>query len=100
MSDLTVANTILKQLGGTGRLNAMTGAKNFVGSENAVHFRIGRNSKSINVVRIELNAMDTYDVEYGRIWGDKYKIVAAEEGIYNDMLVESFERNTGMCLIF
>ena len=98
MSNLAVANEIIRQLGGAGRLSAMTGAKNFVGSDNSVHFRIGRNSKGVNVVRITLNAMDTYDVEYGRIRKFDFKVLAKEDGIYNDMLRESFERNTGMYL--
>jgi hypothetical protein len=36
MSNLTVANTILEQLGG-GRFIAMTGAKSFVGGEDSLH---------------------------------------------------------------
>lgn len=95
---IEIANEIIRQMGGAGRLNVMTGAKNFVASENSVHFRIGRNSKGVNVVRITLNAMDTYDVEYGRIHGLKYTVKAESKGIYNDMLKDDFERETGMYL--
>lgn len=104
MTNMTIANTILKQLGGTGRLNAMTGAKNFVAIENGVQFKIGRNSKSINTVVVRLNGKDLYDVEFGRVRKVKglptYKIVNEINDAYNDMLVELFESNTGMYLTF
>ena len=38
-TDLTVANTILQQLGGN-KFRVMTGAKNFVGSNDALTFRL------------------------------------------------------------
>jgi len=40
MTNLTIANTILAQLGGTGRLSAMLGAHSFIGSaDNALTFK-------------------------------------------------------------
>ena len=39
MSDLTVANTILAQLGGAGRLTSMIGAHSFVGDEKSLTFK-------------------------------------------------------------
>lgn len=104
--NVQIANEIIRQMGGTGRIAAMTGAKNFVAIENGVQFKIGKNSKSINTVKITLNAMDLYDVEYSRVAKKRgsYEYVntvkASEDGIYNDMLKESFERNTGMYLSF
>ena len=104
MSNLDIANTILKQLGGLNRLRAMTGAKDALAIDNGVQFKIGRNAEGVNTIRITLNAMDTYDVEYGRVRNVKrvptYKVLVSEPGIYNDMLISSFERNTGMYLTF
>ena len=105
-ANVQIANTILDQMGGTGRIAAMTGAKNFTAIDNGVRFTIGRNSKSINTVTITLNAMDLYDVEYSRIAKKRgtYEYVntvkATDEGIYNDMLKASFEKATGMYLSF
>jgi len=99
---MQIATEILKQMGGTGKLSAMTGAKQFVALENGVRFRIGRNSAGINTVTITLNSMDLYDTEYGRVRTVKhmptYKVVAKSEGIYNDMLKDDFESATGMYL--
>lgn len=103
--NVQIANEIIRQMGGN-KLVAMTGAKNFVAIENGVQFKIGKNSKSINFVKITLNSMDLYDVEYSRVAKKRgtYEYVntvkASESGIYNDMLKESFERNTGMYTSF
>jgi len=57
MVDLTVANTILEQLGGR-KFIAMTGARNFVGDFSGLSFRLpgagGYCKDSINCVKIEL----------------------------------------------
>ena len=101
---ITIANEILAQMGGTSKLAAMTGAKNFIAIENGVRFRIGRNSAGINTVTVKLNDMDLYDIEYGRVRTVKhlptYKVLAKSESIYNDMLKADFEANTGMYLTF
>ncbi len=93
-SDQTVAKEILNQLG-SNKFRVMTGAKNFASTENSLSFRIPM-SKSINYIKIILTSLDLYEVEYGRIFGDKYTVVNNEEGLYADMLVKSFEKNTGL----
>lgn len=95
MTDLTVANTILAQLGGN-KFRAMTGSKNFVGGENTLSFRIGRNAKSINAVRITLTAGDDYTVEFLRIRKTEVKVSTKVEGVYFDRLQAVFTENTGM----
>ena len=100
MTNVEIANTILKQMGGTGRLNAMTGAKDFVAIDNGVQFKTGRNSKSINTIVIRLNGRDLYDVEFGRVRKYEYKVVNKYDDVYNDMLKDLFEENTGMYLTF
>jgi hypothetical protein len=86
---------IYKQIGR--RAFLMLGAKNIVShsKENALSFRI-RGSNKANYIKVTLNSMDTYDVEYGKIRGDKYHVVAEDKGIYDDMLLKSIENNTGL----
>ncbi len=99
MSNMNIAKTIMGQLGGS-RLAVMTGAKNFLAVEGGVSFRIGRNSKGVNYVKVILNAMDLYDIEYGRVYGTKYTVKAESKDVYNDQLKDNFEINTGMYLSF
>ena len=54
MSNLIVAETILKTLGGN-KFRMMTGAKNLAGDENSLSMRIGRNSSNSNYLKITLN---------------------------------------------
>jgi glycerol-3-phosphate cytidylyltransferase-like family protein len=91
------AETILQQLGGR-RFMAMTGAKDFwhYDDKNQMGFRIGRNSKSINMVRITHNAKDLYDVEFLRVRGMDVKVVNKVTDVYNDQLQEVFTENTGL----
>jgi hypothetical protein len=101
-NNLEIAKTIVSQLGGTGKLRAMTGAKDFVAIDNGIQFKIGKNSEGVNLVRVVLNGSDLYDMEFGRVRKQKgiptYKPLKTEDDLYNDMLVASFERNTGMYL--
>lgn len=97
--DPQIAQTILAQLGGTGRLHIMTGANTFVDHGDGVSFRIGRNAKGVNYVRVRLDhGSDTYDVEFLRIWGTKVTPKGRETGIYCDQLRPSIERNTELYL--
>lgn len=91
------AQTVLQQLGGR-KFIAMTGAKNFVQDSKTkmIAFKIGRAKKSINYVRITLNGMDTYDMEFLRLRAGKITVVAKETGVYNDQLQSIFTQNTGL----
>ena len=95
MSNLTVAKTILEQLGGK-KFCAMTGAKNLVGDENSLSMRIGRNSSNSNYLKITLNSMDLYDMKFYRLWKFEEKSVTEYNNIYNDMLTDTFTAHTGM----
>jgi hypothetical protein len=46
-TNLDVANTILAQLGGAGRLRAMLGTKQFVGHKDALSFRFVGSKKRV-----------------------------------------------------
>jgi hypothetical protein len=99
MADMRCAETILSQLGGQ-RFVAMTGAKNFVGSDNSLSFRLpgagGYCKASIDFVRIHLEPSDTYTVEFGKIRGTTYKVVESVGDVYNDSLTAVVERVTGL----
>ena len=96
MSNLKVAETILEQLGGN-QFRMMTGAKHLAGDENSLSMRIGRNSSNSNYLKITLNSMDTYDVKFSKLTRKfEEKSITEYNGVYNDSLVEVFERHTGM----
>lgn len=90
------ASTIWQQLG---RSRFMIGAKNPVRSnaDQTLTFRIGRNSKSINWVRISLSHSDTYDVEFGRGY-KKPRVVNTVDGVYADQLANVIGSATGMAV--
>ena len=96
---MEVANTILEQLGGR-RFRVMTGAKDFVGGENSLMFRLPSTphfvKDGINKVRITLEPSDTYKIEFFKIRGVKFKTVAETRDIYFDQLQEVFTRHTGL----
>lgn len=96
MSDMQIAETIIQQLGGAGRLRAMVGAYNFIAIKNGVSFRI-KNQRA-NFIKITLNGKDLYDLEIGRIRGTTYKVVHEANDLYYDMLKPAIEKATGMYL--
>ena len=92
---MTTANTILDQLGGR-RFIVMTGARNLVGGVNSLSMKIGRNSKKVTHVRIVLNHLDLYDVEFLSIRNLNVKTVDTASGIYADDLQRVFTGGTGL----
>lgn len=98
MTDMTVANTILEQLG-KNRFIAMTGAKNFVGSDDALSFKLPSNfaKGGINAVRIRLDtSRDTYEVTFSKIRGTKVTQVSTFNDVYADSLRSLFTSETGL----
>ena len=96
MSNLKVAETILKTLGGN-KFCMMTGAKNLAGDENSLSMRIGRNSSNSNYLKITLNSMDLYDMKFAKLTRmGELKSVKEYDNVYNDSIVEVFEKHTGM----
>ena len=93
--DRRKAAEILKQIGGN-RFIAMTGAKGFAFSDKYMSFKIGRNSKGINFVRIGHNAKDLYDMEFGFVSTRGIKVKKKVKGVYADMLGTMFKKYTGM----
>ena len=91
-----IASTIINQLGGMGKLNAMTGAYNFVAVDYGVSFKI-KNPRA-NYIKIVVNGKDYYDVEIGRIRGTDYKVLVKEEDVPVENLKSLIEKSTGMYL--
>lgn len=92
-----VAETIIQQLGGQSRLRVMVNAKDFVATDNGLMFRFSGCRKA-NKVRITLNSMDTYDVEFFKIKKFTFETAAKFEHIYNVDLKAVFEDETGLYL--
>ena len=92
---MKVAQTILTQLGGN-RFIAMTGSKQFIAGENFLRMRLSRNKSGANMLKINLNSLDTYDLEFIKVTKNDFKIVKTIHGVYNDMLQEIFTSETGL----
>lgn len=100
-TNMEIAKTIGQQMGGFNRLGLFVGANNFMADNNALSFRFKAKAKNrANYIKISLNAADLYDVEFGRIHGDSYKVVSTESNLYCNQLIEQFERETGLYLRF
>ena len=114
---IEIANTILNQMGGFGKLKCFVGINNHCALDAGLQFSF-KGSRKMNNVSIELNSMDTYDMKFFKIPTlrsncspkalDKYfeniekcKIPIAEfNGMYYDQLVEVFEETTGLDIHF
>jgi hypothetical protein len=95
MTDLTVATTILQQLGGK-RFILMTGAKNVGGGSDYLSFTLPKNSKKISHVLVKYNkGSDTYSMKFMNVRGVNVKNVATYDDVYCDMLQELFTKETG-----
>jgi hypothetical protein len=84
----------LKQLGGN-RFIAMTGAKDFGVGPKGMSFKIGRNSKRVNYIRIDLKN-DLYNMEFMWVSKKGIKVIKKVKGVYNDQLQKMFTKYTGM----
>jgi hypothetical protein len=95
MTDLTIAKTILEQLGGN-RFVLMTGAKNMAGSSDSLSFKLPSNPKKVTHVMIKYDeARDLYNMKFMNIRGVNVKYLAEHEGVYFDMLQDLFTQETG-----
>lgn len=92
-----VAATILDQLGAR-KFLVMTGARDLVATAQGLQFKLPANfaKGGVNMIRVELNAMDTYDVIAGRWSRLDFKERARESMIYCEDLQRAFTRLTGL----
>ena len=98
---MQIANTISDQIGR--RALFMLGAKNLLATEQGLQFRIGRNANGVSHVVVNLDASDTYTVEFRSIrmsrkspGGISNKLKKSFEGVYADSLHTVLESGTGM----
>ena len=90
------AKTLLRQLGGN-KFIMMTGAKQMSIGKNGLTMKIGRNSKSITHVAIDLDrGKDLYIMKFIRVRKGIPKVVKQYDGIYADNLNNIFEKETGL----
>jgi hypothetical protein len=97
-----IATTIKNQLGG--KALYMIGAKNLLAHEDgSLSFKIGRNHRKINHVKITLNALDLYEITFSKVpspamfaKGHDSKVLASHEGLFWDQLKPVIERETGL----
>jgi len=89
MTDMTVANTIYQQiLAQDPWAMGAYGARNLVGGEDRLQFDVsGRTFKG--KVIITLNAMDLYDITFGRMNRKTFEfdVKTTAEGVYFDQLI-------------
>ena len=91
-----IAKTILQQLGGN-KFIAMTGAKNLGFTNKGLQMKIGRNSKGVTHVIIELDrGRDLYNIEFVKVRNFKRQTIKKLKGIYADQLGKIFTKYTGL----
>ena len=91
MTDLTMAKTILAQLGGE-RFVMTTGATNFVAGADSLTFKLGSNPKRVTHVRVTLTLDGLYDMTFFTTG----KGPQSRDGVHREMLQEVFGANTGL----
>lgn len=95
-ADTEIAETILQQLGGNPFI-AMTGAKTFVAIEEGLQFKIGRNMRRANTVRVVLDrGTDTYSIEFWQCTKHRDLIRESRQGVHAEELQRVFTAVTGM----
>lgn len=93
-----IAQTILDQFGGLGRLQIMIGAHYFSDLGNGVSFAF-KGVRKANRISVTLDADDTYTVEIGKLSRSyKYTVSLKVSDIYAEQLKTIFEEHTGLLL--
>ena len=96
---MDVAKTILAQMGGGGKIMAMTGAKQFVTYKDGVSFKFpNRKSSKGNYVKVTLRPDDTYDMTFSRLVKYDAKPVKTYKGVQAADLKRIFQHQTGLRL--
>ncbi|MDB4431376.1 hypothetical protein N9137_03230 [Pseudomonadales bacterium] len=97
---MSIATTIIQQMGGLGKLQAMIAAR-FAEKDNGVYF-VFRGSRKVNYCEITIDGTDLYTMtisKRGTRKGVFYdKVVYNQSGLFSDILKPEFERVTGLYL--
>ena len=102
MTNMEIANEILRQIGGAGRVKAFIGVKQFVAIDNGlqVNFK-AKAANGANIFQVILDPSDTYTLKFFRQRGIDCKPVGRElSGIFCDNLKEIIEEKIGLRLTF
>jgi hypothetical protein len=103
MSNEQIANCIIQQLGGFGKLSAMISASQYIygitdNNENFLQFKF-KGSKKYNKIVITLTQMDTYTLQFYKLTKDyNFTPLVTKTDIYCDELIECFTSVTGLDL--
>lgn len=90
-TNLEVARTILAQLGG-GRFTAMTGAREFVGGEFTLRFKVPRKGYCL----VTLTPADVYTVTFFKVVKGAVRTTKEVRDVYAEDLQEIFTEATGL----
>ncbi len=95
--NLYVSRTILEQLGGR-RFIAMTGARDLIGGNDYLMFRLPRGlaKNGINKIKITLHWTDTYIVEAMRLGPVACETIEIADTVYAEDLQLVFTRLSGL----
>ena len=75
----------------------MTGAKHFGVGKEGLSFKIGKNSKQVNHIKIDYDrGRDLYNIKFDWVTKRGIKNKKTLKGIYADQLAKVFEKYTGM----
>ena len=99
---MTVSEIILNQLGGGRKLQMFIGLKQLINERNGVTlvFPKPKHRGAVNKVRITLNGLDLYDMEFIRTHGRSVKVVREFNDVYAEDLRDRFEEGTGLYIRF
>ncbi|WP_426103016.1 hypothetical protein [Pseudomonas sp. PSPC3-3] len=92
-----VAGAIFEQLAAR-KFLVITGARDLVATPQGLQFKLPANfaKDGVNMIRVELNALNTYEVIAGRWARLDFKEKARESMIYAEDLQRAFSRLTGL----
>ena len=98
--DMKQGTEILNQLGGK-RFMMFTGAKHFGVGKEGLSFKIGRNSKQVNHIKIDYDrGRDLYNMKFDWVTKRGIKNKKTVKGVYADQLQRVFSMHTGMATKF
>jgi len=94
---MTIARTILEQLGGN-KFIAITGAKNLSDTQDGLSFQLSSKltKNACNAVKITLTPRDTYQIKFLKIGRTQLKTIKIIDDIYCDELQRFFNSETGL----
>lgn len=95
-----IQDAIYTALGGKNKLVAMIGAKDFVHSKKGLTFKLPKPANKINMITIELNGKDTYDITLANfvLSKAKYTVIHKDEDIQAEWIKSVIEMKTGLKL--